>query len=687
MRNFRLVVASALVLAVAGSDERADAATITVSYEHGYRDAHINDYGTRGMGTFRLVDGNTHRIALCIEAADSHSTERDAYAPVANRLTSPELDVLVWLVSRMDDIDDDTAIAAASLAWYYADATRSIGVPVWSNGARGFTRIGPLEPEPWDALGEFTRSHPVGLRSGTHDLDSAERRVAELHRRVRALRGPWAMRADAGGRTVRLSGPGGPIAGMPVRFVIEPADGAPRNASATTDRDGVAAVELPLLPDGGRITASVDGPGIHREWDGERSIQRMVTAESVSVTARFDVPQMPRHLVIVKRSTDPTIGVAGGEFVLFDGAGGEAGRAVSDASGRAVFEPVDPAQHPAPYSLRETVPPPGLVAVADDIPIAGLSHDRSDPTVVEIDDAPATVEVRVRKHLSVPGVGPADRSGFVFEFVRREDDEFAEATTGIDGATTTVDLALGTYDVCERASPDWATTLVDGGCQSLEVTLDLLSMSEPIDVPYLNIVPTPTIDTRAEDAGDGDRTLPAEGGVVIDQVRLERLVPGTTYKVSGEILDDEGEAIDVVASTTFEAVESVAAVQVQFDVPPRAPGSIVIVERLTVGDMVVAEHVDPTDPDQTLVVASPAATTPTTISPTTTTTTSTTTTIATNPSTSVASMTSTPIATPPTLPATGGDAAASLLRIGDITLAAGVGLIALAGLLPRRRTM
>src|SRR3954468_21136044 len=143
-------------------------------------------------------------VALCVEADSSHTTIHDAYSLVPNRVTSAELDALIWLLGDGASLDVDTATAAAAVAWFDAGAQRNIGVPVWADGTRAFEGITPSSPEPWNALSKFGLSHPVGLRSGVTDLDAAERRVFELYQQAAALAGPWTLTADAAGRKVRL---------------------------------------------------------------------------------------------------------------------------------------------------------------------------------------------------------------------------------------------------------------------------------------------------------------------------------------------------------------------------------------------------------------------------------------------------------------------------------------------------
>jgi len=493
-RVFPLLIATTIVVGLPlMSRAPAEAATITVSYAAGHPDVIINGYGTPALGTFTLRDGDVDMVALCVEADSSHTTARDAYSLVPNRVTSPELDSLLWILGDGAALDADTATAAAALAWYYADAQRSLGVPVWADGTRAFGRITPVSPEPWDALARFSLAHPIGLRSGTADLDAAERRVAELHRQATALAGPWTLSADAAGHRVHLTGVNGAIANREVTFTVVAPGSGPVNLTATTGSDGWATPSLPDLPDGAAVTTTIAAPGVHREWDGAPGVQRMVTATTAPLTAAFEVAPAPRFVTVHKSSSDPAFAVAGAQFAVV-GANGVVTTATTGADGVAIFPPIDPAATPGPYAVREVSAPPGLLVATADVPVANPSHDPDHATVVDIVDQPARAALRVRKVLSEP-TGAPDMAGFEFT-VRRDDGGFEDdLITADDGLTDAIALTLGSYEVCETASPAWASGLVDGGCLHIAIALGDLSRTEPVVYDYLNIVPTTTTTT------------------------------------------------------------------------------------------------------------------------------------------------------------------------------------------------
>lgn len=704
-RPISLVGVTALVALssfTAAMGERATAATITASYEQGRADVVVNGYGTTAMGTFRLADGSETHLALCIEADVPHSAATDAYGPVEPSIDSAPLDALLWWLDRQPTIDDDTAVAASALAWFYAGARRSFGPLVWADGTRGFAPISPDEPQSWDALAPFSMSHPLGLVVPGSHLDAAERRVAELHRLATRLSGTWSLEVDAGRDSVvaSLAVGGSPLADRPIEIRIEPAGGGETIVrSVRSDADGRATVDVPPTPDGYTASATVAAPGPHREWDGAGAVQRLATPTTRVISASASRAPDDGHVVVRKVSTDPTIGVEGAVFDLVDADGAVVATARTGADGLARFVDVDRAAHPGPYSVRETAAPPGLIPSAEPVVVEQLGVDPTRPPVIDVVNRPATAALSVRKVLSVDGVGPADRTGFEFTARRRSDGAEHRLVTGADGTAGPIELALGSYEVCETAVPSWATRLVDTGCRSIEITVD--AVGSAVEVAYVNDVPEPGIDTHAADPSDGDRTLELHQTEVVDRVRLDGLVAGTTYRVRGELVDaTNGDPTGFVGWAEFTADDRAAdgevIVDVTIEVDEPAVGDWVVVESVYVGEVLLAHHADLLDVDQTVTfVAPPSTTTPTTMPSTTTvavttTTASTTTSTTTAPTTTTStapttSTTAPPLRPPATLPPTGSDAVATALRLGDVGFVLGVGLLAVAGLVPARR--
>ncbi len=253
-----------------------------------------------------LRDGESDLMALCVEADSPHTIETDAYRPEPNRIESAALDTLLFLVTDQAALDADTATAAAALAWYYSGAMRSIGVPVWADGARDFAPITPLDPEPWGGLPPISPQHPVGLRSGGTDIDSAEVRVEALHRTAVAQQRPWALAIDPGG--VTLTGVNGPIAGRRIDLEITDPDGTPHHLEMVTDPAGRAALAVADLAPGSSVVATATAPAPHREYDGADDVQRMVVAgtERLSATITTATPEPPSTTTTSTTTTSTT---------------------------------------------------------------------------------------------------------------------------------------------------------------------------------------------------------------------------------------------------------------------------------------------------------------------------------------------------------------------------------------------
>jgi hypothetical protein len=623
---FTIVAVVAVTLTGIWPVPAAEAATITASYQFGHRNVLINDYGTQALGTFVLrtdsgdpEPGREH-LALCIEAASGHSTATGAYRLVANRVSSPQLDYLLWkygFPGHPEHValagDHDTATALAALAWYYAGATRRGGGLVWADWTRSFAPITPISPHSWHALPRFSLAHPVGLRANGVDLDAAERRVHDLYREAEARRGPWTMspiRVAGSTASVTLTGPGGPIANLSgVHMMVRDASGhVVARRTIATDRQGVAQVSVPALPDGGTIVVSASSPGVHQEWDGDGSIQRMSTATGRKLERTVTVAPLPIHLRVVKQSSDPAFAVDGARFAVIDSSGAVAATASTGATGAATLAALDPSAHPGPYRIRELAAPAGLSKRPDDLHVAPpYSRDPSRPTEVTVVNDPVLRQVRVRKALSDPAVGPGDLSGFEFSITRGIDGRsFGPVVSLADGWTPPFDVTSGDYQICEDARPEWANHLIDPGCHSVTVSAD---HPEPIEVVYTNVVPVPSLRSRARDAADGDQMLASTGGTIVDTVMLVDLVPGTTYRLEGEFVavhdDGASAATGIVATTDFTASSPAVDVEMRFDVPGDPGFAVgVITQRLMVDGVIVASHDDLDDREQTIWIPS-----------------------------------------------------------------------------------
>jgi len=107
--------------------------------------------------------------------------------------------------------------------------------------------------------------------------------------------------------------------------------------------------------------------------------------------------------------------------------------------------------------------------------------------------------------------------------------------------------------------------------------------------------------------------------VVIDTVSYSNLLPSTTYTVRGELvdastgrapIDTDGNAVAITTDTVFRAEESDGSIDIEFhfDASKLADGTLVAFESLLRNSIVIAEHKDPKDQDQTITIPNIATT-------------------------------------------------------------------------------
>lgn len=236
----------------------------------------------------------------------------------------------------------------------------------------------------------------------------------------------------------------------------------------------------------------------------------------------------------------------------------------------------------------------------------------------------------VRKVLDRPDVqGARDMSGFVFQVVDEHTDAntsedattLGTFTTRPDGRTPPIEATAGDYRIVEVGRPPWASGLGDGGPVSFLFDPVPVAPTDAVhaEVDYTNVVPVPTLTTAAHDASDGDRFIdPATAATIIDTVAYTDLVPGTTYRIDGELMlqpdrghegptmTDRVAPTGIRSTTSFMPSQPNGSVDVRFDLPAGRDdlgGAVTVVyERISVDSSgrVLAEHVDPDDPTQTI---------------------------------------------------------------------------------------
>ncbi|MEJ5998222.1 VaFE repeat-containing surface-anchored protein [Corynebacterium sp. H130] len=128
------------------------------------------------------------------------------------------------------------------------------------------------------------------------------------------------------------------------------------------------------------------------------------------------------------------------------------------------------------------------------------------------------------------------------------------------------------------------------------------------------VVAGPRIGTIATDKADGDKVISNNGGIVVDTVAYEGLIPGTEYKMIGELMTKDGKSTGITASTTFVPTEASGVVTLEFTVPDNKfeGQALVVFEELQLAadGSFVAEHKDINDGNQTIVVQEDNGTVP-----------------------------------------------------------------------------
>ena len=122
------------------------------------------------------------------------------------------------------------------------------------------------------------------------------------------------------------------------------------------------------------------------------------------------------------------------------------------------------------------------------------------------------------------------------------------------------------------------------------------------------------IGTTATDKADGDHTVAAAKGEIVDAVSYKGLTPGQEYKLTGTLMDKAtGKAVadasdkPVTTSTTLkpEKAEGQASVTFELDASKLGGHDLVAFEVLTQGEKTVATHEDLKDKGQTVHVEEP----------------------------------------------------------------------------------
>lgn len=131
------------------------------------------------------------------------------------------------------------------------------------------------------------------------------------------------------------------------------------------------------------------------------------------------------------------------------------------------------------------------------------------------------------------------------------------------------------------------------------------------DVLGFSVTQRTSVSTSATDQSDGDKTLPWDGGVIIDRIKYSGLTPGQQYTVQGQLMEQStGDPTGLKSEATFTPEAEDGVVALEFSVPRGYAGtSLVVFERLyDLEGALVAAHEDIDDDAQTVRVGVPPVT-------------------------------------------------------------------------------
>jgi LPXTG-motif cell wall-anchored protein len=188
------------------------------------------------------------------------------------------------------------------------------------------------------------------------------------------------------------------------------------------------------------------------------------------------------------------------------------------------------------------------------------------------------------------------------------DRETGEAVTGADGRAVTSTTRLTPESGSGTAE---VTFSFDGSALAgrTVVAFETLSLGGREYAAHADLsdqgqtVTFPSIRTTACDASDGDKVIDAAPGQrVTDTVAYSNLVPGTTYRLTGRLVDrDSGKEL-ATAEAEIAPESATGTAEVAFDVDGSGleGGSLVCTEELSRDGKVVAAHADLSDEGQTV---------------------------------------------------------------------------------------
>ncbi|MFJ9313843.1 VaFE repeat-containing surface-anchored protein [Pimelobacter simplex] len=290
----------------------------------------------------------------------------------------------------------------------------------------------------------------------------------------------------------------------------------------------------------------------------------------------------------------------------------------SNATGKIVSVPVQAGGTPTAGTHAQTlvVVAPSTATVTDDAAVtwAAAPVPAIGTTLVDQADGDHTIPAgggTVVDTVAYQNLTPGTQYTLTGELRKKSDG----SATGITGTKTfTPASASGTVDVTFTVPAGFAGEQLVA-FEELRVAGSPTIVAEHKDIndaaQTVSVSPAPSIGTTLVDQADGDHTIPAGGGTVVDTVAYQNLTPGTQYTLTGELRrKSDGSATGITGTKTFTPASASGTVDVTFVVPAGFAGEqLVAFEELRVAGSptIVAEHKDINDPAQTVSVE---ATTP-----------------------------------------------------------------------------
>ena len=255
--------------------------------------------------------------------------------------------------------------------------------------------------------------------------------------------------------------------------------------------------------------------------------------------------------------------------------------------------------------------------------------------LVEVDDG-----IKIKDTVTYSGLVDGQSYSLVMKVVKRSD----PATVIATGSATF--RADSTHQTTVTSAAFDSTELHDANLVGIDLVVYeylysgstlIASHENPNDTDQIITVKTPTIKTTAYDAQNRTRELPVGTTTIIDEVEYHDLVPGKTYTVTGKLMrKDNGQPVkdtngnDVVGSTTFTPTAATGTVDIvftcnstihcfdttlEFNYDSQTQPFYVAYEYLYKTNILIAQHEDINDNDQSITIGRPKIKTSATYKP------------------------------------------------------------------------